>query len=82
MTATARKPQGAAWFEPVASLVVLALAMFVNRSVDWPWMWVIDIVACTGAALSYRYPAAGAVLAGLSLVAWLPFENTMVSLSG
>lgn len=70
------------WLEPMAAAVVFALSLFMNRSVEWPWMWVIDVIACSGAALSYRKPALGAFLTALSLVAWLPFETTVVSTSG
>ncbi len=45
-------------------------------------MWVIDVIACAGAGLSYRRPVVGAVLTGVSLAVWLPFETSQVSASG
>lgn len=82
MTDPARTSHDAAWFEPVAALVIFAFTLFVNRFVEWPWMWVIDLMACAGAALSYRRPILGAVLTGLSFAVLLPFPDALVSASG
>ncbi len=70
------------WIEPVAALSVFVLALFVNRFVDWPWMWVVDLFAGLGAAISFRRPVLGAILTGLSLVFWLPIPTIMVSIGG
>lgn len=82
MTIGMRKPYEIVWFEPLAGLVLLVFALFVNRFVEWPWMWVIDILACTGAALSYRFPAIGAGVTALSLGALLTLDIPVVSASG
>lgn len=81
MTRSTSRPREAVWFEPVGAVIVLALSLFINRSVEWPWMWVIDVIACLGAAISYRRPALGAVLVALTLVVWLPFDELKVSTS-
>lgn len=70
------------WLEPVAAAVVLGLALFINSGDEWPYMWVIDVVSCTGAALSRRWPVAGAVLTAVGLAVWLPFPGVLPSISG
>lgn len=70
------------WLEPVAAGILFILSLMTNRSVEWPWMWVLDFVACAGAALSYRKPGLGAALTGVSLAVWLPLDMQTVSSSG
>lgn len=81
MSEAVRTAQPAAWIEPVAALVVFGLSLYINRSEPWPWMWVIDLAACGGAALSRRHPAIGAILTGLGLAFWLPFTHALPSMS-
>lgn len=82
MTPARKRSREAVWFEPLCATVIFGLALYVNRHVEWPWTWVIDLATCTGAALSYRWPVIGNVITGLSLAVWLPFDITMASASG
>lgn len=72
----------ALWIEPLAASVLMAFALFVNRSAEWPWLWVLDLLACGGAAISRKYALPGAVLTALSLAVWLPFPNLVPSFAG
>lgn len=76
------RPHTALWIEPLAASVLMIFALFVNRSAEWPFVWVLDLLACGGAALSRRYPRLGAALTASSLAVWLPFPNVVPSFAG
>lgn len=69
------------WLEPLASLVFFSFALFINQVNEWPWTWVVDLVGCTGAAMSRRWPVAGALITGFGMGAWLLLPEARSSVS-
>ncbi len=70
------------WLEPVAATVLFALALLMNHRSEWPLMWLVDLAACGGAAMSRRRPVLGSILTGLGMAFWLPFPGAIASASG
>ncbi len=82
MGVSGRRANDAPWIEPLAATVLFVFALFINRREEWPFFWAVDLVACTGAALSGRLPRTGATLTAISLAVWLPFPGALASISG
>lgn len=81
LTPESPKPH-ALWLEPVAALMLLGLVIVAHSDEDRGFLWLIDVVSCLGAAVSYRYPRTGAALTTLGLTSWLVLPSVVPSIGG
>lgn len=73
----------ASWLEPGLALALLTASLVVNAGEQWPYMWVVDLVCCAGASISYRWPLPGAVAVAFGLLVWLVIPaEVLPSMSG
>lgn len=72
----------AVWLEPTLAALLFAGCLVINTGDEWPYLWVIDIVCCAGAAVSFRRPMVGAVLVAAGTAAWLVIPDVVPSASG
>lgn len=81
LTPESPKPH-ALWLEPVAALMLLGLVVVAHSDENRGLLWLIDVVSCLGAAVSYRYPRTGAALTALGLTSWLLLPSVVPSIGG
>lgn len=62
--------------------MLLVLSMFATSNGNPPTLWIIDVVTCAGAAVSFRFPRSGAVAVAAGLVSWLLLPGVWPSISG
>lgn len=70
------------WLEPVLAAGLFVGCLVINAGERWPYVWVIDLVCCLGAAMAYRRPAASAIGVGAGVSSWLLISGVLPSVSG
>lgn len=67
------------WLEPILAVGLYVASLTINSGEDWHYMWAVDLLTCAGAALSYRWPLAGALAGAVGLAAWLMVPDVVPS---
>lgn len=72
----------ASWLEPALAAALFTGSLVINLGDPWPYIWVIDLVCCLGAAISYRRPVAGTIMVAAGVASWLLIPDVLPSVSG
>lgn len=67
------------WLEPILAVGLFVASLTINSGEEWHYMWAIDLLTCVGAAISYRWPLAGALAGAAGLGAWLLVPDVVPS---
>ncbi|MFT4217316.1 MAG: histidine kinase [Micropruina sp.] len=76
------EPVSNRWLEPILAGGVFFACLMINLGESWNYMWVIDLVTCVGAGLSYRWPKRGAIAVAVGVFSWLVIPGVVPSMSG